>query len=113
MRLHIQRNSSRSLLGFDVFDQAVFIRGVFVDDRDFAVAADRATQLRNEAANIGKAIQHYESVLRAGQEQADERWREVGLLRQIKVTLTGIIAQPCGQHERPSWPLLDSVKLAH
>jgi hypothetical protein len=52
-------------------------------DPAYAVAVDRAAQLRGEAAQVEKSIRHYEAVLRRDQEQGDRRWREMGFLRQV------------------------------
>ena len=52
-------------------------------DPTYAVAADRAEQLRKQAAEVAKSIAHYEGVLQANQEAGDRRWQEMGFLRQV------------------------------
>ena len=52
-------------------------------DPAYAAAADRAAELRKEAAEVGKSIAHYEGVLQASQHQGDKRWRDMGFLRQV------------------------------
>lgn len=52
-------------------------------DPVYAAAADRTADLRNEATEVEKSIQHYEGVLRRDQVQGDRRWREIGFLRQV------------------------------
>jgi hypothetical protein len=52
-------------------------------DPAYAAAADRAAQLRKEAAEVGKSIAHYEGVLQANRHQGDKRWRDMGFLRQV------------------------------
>ena len=52
-------------------------------DPAYAAAADRAAELRKEAAEVGKSIAHYEGVLQASRDQGDKRWRDMGFLRQV------------------------------
>jgi hypothetical protein len=52
-------------------------------DPVYAAAADRTADLRNEATEVEKSIQHYEGVLRRDLVQGDRRWREIGFLRQV------------------------------
>ena len=51
--------------------------------RDYAVAADRATALRNAAAEVAKAIDYNERVQRADQVQGNQRWQAMGFVRQV------------------------------
>jgi len=51
--------------------------------RDYAAAADRAGELRKAAAEIEKSIEYNERVHRAGQEQGNRRWRQMGFVRQV------------------------------
>ena len=48
----------------------------------YATAADRADGLRKTAAELGKAIQSNEKVRRSSQEHGDQRWKEMGIVRQ-------------------------------
>ena len=52
-------------------------------DPAYAAAADRAAELRKEAAEVGKSIAHYEGVLQSNRHQGDKRWRDMGFLRQV------------------------------
>ena len=52
-------------------------------DPAYAAAADRAEQLRKEAAEVAKSVVHYEGVLQSNQEAGDRRWQEMGFLRQV------------------------------
>jgi hypothetical protein len=51
--------------------------------RDYAAAADRATALRGEAAEVAKAIDYNERVQRADQTQGNQRWQAMGFVRQV------------------------------
>jgi hypothetical protein len=52
-------------------------------DPAYAAAAERATLLREEAAQVEKSIRHYEGILHRDQEQGDKRWQEMGFVRQV------------------------------
>jgi hypothetical protein len=52
-------------------------------DPGYATAADRTVLLREEAGQVEESIRYYEGVLRRGQEQGDQRWREIGFLGQV------------------------------
>ena len=51
--------------------------------RDYATAADRASELRKAAAAVEKSIEYNERVQRAGQEQGNRRWQQMGFVRQV------------------------------
>lgn len=46
--------------------------------RDYAAAADWAAALRKATAEVAKAIDDNERVQRAGQNQGDQRWQQMG-----------------------------------
>ncbi|HXA70913.1 MAG TPA: hypothetical protein VNW24_10715, partial [Stellaceae bacterium] len=52
-------------------------------DPGYAAAADRTVLLREKAGQVEESIRYYEGVLRRGQEQGDQRWREIGFLGQV------------------------------
>jgi hypothetical protein len=51
--------------------------------RGYAAAADRAAELRQEAAEVAQAIEYNERVQRADQEQGNRRWQQMGFVRQV------------------------------
>jgi hypothetical protein len=51
--------------------------------RNYAAAADRATALRKEAAEVARAIEYNERVQRADQTQGNQRWQAMGFVRQV------------------------------
>jgi predicted mannosyl-3-phosphoglycerate phosphatase (HAD superfamily) len=51
--------------------------------RDYAAAADRTAGLCKAAAEVAKAIEYNERVQRADQEQGNQRWQQMGFVRQV------------------------------
>jgi hypothetical protein len=52
-------------------------------NRDYTAAADRTAQLRKEMTQVEKSTAHYEDVLQSSRDKGDQRWREMGFLRQV------------------------------
>jgi Ti-type conjugative transfer relaxase TraA len=85
----LDRDGLRAAAQADVVNQAFIYRPMTVHDvarqmdPAYAAAADRAEQLRKQAAEVAKSVAHYEGVLQSNQEVGDRRWQEMGFLRQV------------------------------
>jgi hypothetical protein len=85
----LDRDELRAAAQADVVNQAFIYRPMTVQDvarqmdPTYAMAADRAEQLRKQTADAAKSTAHYEGVLRSNQAAGDRRWQEMGFLRQV------------------------------
>jgi hypothetical protein len=85
----LDRDGLRAAAQADVVNPGFAYRAMTVQDvarqmnPAYVAAADRAEQLRKQAAEVAKSITHYEGIRRANQEAGDRRWQEMGFLRQV------------------------------
>jgi hypothetical protein len=94
-------NGLRTAAQADVVNQAFIYRPMTVQDvarqldPAYAVAGERAEQLRKQTAEVAKSIAHYEGVVRSNRAAGDRRWQEMGFLRQVahKTGAAGSLAQ--------------------
>jgi hypothetical protein len=85
----LDRDALAEMARADRVDIGFAARPMTVEDaarlvsRDYAAAADRATELRKEVAEVAKAIEYNERVQRADQVQGNQRWQAMGFVRQV------------------------------
>jgi hypothetical protein len=85
----LDRSALAEMTRADRVDIGFAARPMTVEDaarlvsRDYAAAADHATELRKATAEVAKAIDYNERVQRADQTQGNQRWQAMGFVRQV------------------------------